>query len=82
MYFTSLNPPLNPSSHPSSGVYFTSCVEHIKFVDFCGMYRVPLMHYLCSSRCTSQTPSSYYRSNNSNSDDSGDEGAVRRVLLG
>jgi len=43
------------------GVYFTSCVEHVKLVDFCGVYRVPLMHYLCSSRCTSQTPSSYAR---------------------
>lgn len=33
------------------GVYFDDRVEHIKFVDFCGKYRVPLLQYLCSSRC-------------------------------
>ncbi|RZF41147.1 hypothetical protein LSTR_LSTR010799 [Laodelphax striatellus] len=26
-------------------------VEHVKFVDFCGKYRLPLMQYLCSSKC-------------------------------
>ncbi|KAK8752124.1 hypothetical protein OTU49_012100 [Cherax quadricarinatus] len=64
------------------GMYFTSCVEHIKFVDFCGMYRVPLMHYLCSSRCSSKTPD-YYRAL-SESDSEEDEPAARmkRVLLG
>ncbi|RXN36525.1 leucine zipper tumor suppressor 3-like protein [Labeo rohita] len=34
-------------------VYFDSCVRHIKFVDFCGKYRLPLMHYLCSPQCSS-----------------------------
>lgn len=65
------------------GMYFTSCVEHIKFVDFCGMYRVPLMHYLCSSRCSSKTPA-YYRAQSSESDSEEDEPAARmkRVLLG
>lgn len=65
------------------GLYFTSCVEHIKFVDFCGMYRVPLMHYLCSSRCSSKTPD-YYRAPSSESDSEEDEPAARmkRVLLG
>ncbi|XP_045113613.1 leucine-rich repeat-containing protein 58-like [Portunus trituberculatus] len=64
------------------GMYFTSCVEHIKFVDFCGMYRLPLMHYLCSSRCSSKTPD-YYRAL-SESDSEEDEPAARmkRVLLG
>ncbi|XP_065344033.1 leucine-rich repeat-containing protein 58 [Cloeon dipterum] len=33
------------------GVFFDSRVEHVKFVDFCGKYRVPLLHYLCSQRC-------------------------------
>lgn len=33
------------------GVYFENCVEHIKFVDFCGKYRIPLLQYLCSSKC-------------------------------
>lgn len=66
-----------------AGMYFTSCVEHIKFVDFCGMYRVPLMHYLCSSRCSSKTPD-YYRAQSSESDSEEDEPAARmkRVLLG
>lgn len=32
------------------GVFFDSRVEHIKFVDFCGRYRIPLLQYLCSSR--------------------------------
>lgn len=64
------------------GVYFSSCVEHIKFVDFCGMYRVPLMHYLCSTRCTSQTPSYYGQGTASDSDDDTPDTTMRRVLLG
>ena len=36
-----------------AGVYFTSRVEHVKFVDFCGKYRLPLMQYLCSPQCHS-----------------------------
>jgi hypothetical protein len=38
------------------GVYFDNRVEHVKFVDFCGMYRIPLMQYLCSSRCRAGSP--------------------------
>ncbi|KAK2573526.1 Leucine-rich repeat-containing protein 58 [Acropora cervicornis] len=30
------------------GVYFDARVKHIKFVDFCGKYRLPLEQYLCS----------------------------------
>lgn len=33
------------------GVFFDNRVEHIKFVDFCGKYRLPLLQYLCSSKC-------------------------------
>jgi hypothetical protein len=33
------------------GVYFDNRVEHIKFVDFCGKYRIPLLQYLCSPNC-------------------------------
>ncbi|XP_034946675.1 leucine-rich repeat-containing protein 58 [Chelonus insularis] len=33
------------------GVFFDNRVEHIKFVDFCGKYRLPLLEYLCSSKC-------------------------------
>jgi len=38
------------------GVYFNSKVEHVKFVDFCGRFRVPLMQYICSSRCKVDNP--------------------------
>ncbi|XP_015187742.1 PREDICTED: leucine-rich repeat-containing protein 58 isoform X2 [Polistes dominula] len=33
------------------GVFFNNRVEHVKFVDFCGKYRLPLLQYLCSSNC-------------------------------
>lgn len=33
------------------GVFFDNRVEHIKFVDFCGKYRIPLLQYLCSPQC-------------------------------
>ncbi|XP_062906700.1 leucine-rich repeat-containing protein 58 [Mobula hypostoma] len=65
-----------------AGVYFDSCVRHIKFVDFCGKYRLPLMHYLCSPQCYSPC------SSNSQSDcDSDDElnipqHRMQKVLLG
>ena len=36
-----------------NGVYFASRYESVKFVDFCGKYRVPLMQYLCSAICDS-----------------------------
>ncbi|XP_046384143.1 leucine-rich repeat-containing protein 58 [Ischnura elegans] len=39
---------LNPKC---KGVFFDNRIEHIKFVDFCGKYRIPLLHYLCSSKC-------------------------------
>uniref|UniRef100_A0A2P2HZZ1 Leucine-rich repeat-containing protein 58-like n=1 Tax=Hirondellea gigas TaxID=1518452 RepID=A0A2P2HZZ1_9CRUS len=86
-YLSSGHKCVNPKC---KGVYFASCVEHIKFVDFCGMYRVPLMHYLCSSRCTEQTPS-FYGSDQSDDSDEGDDAAaahrvqdsnMRKVLLG
>ena len=37
-----------------NGVYFASRYESVKFVDFCGKYRVPLMQYLCSAVCDSE----------------------------
>ncbi|RXG69023.1 Leucine-rich repeat-containing protein 58, partial [Armadillidium vulgare] len=63
------------------GMYFTSCVEHIKFVDFCGKYRVPLMHYLCSSKCSSSTPSYYKTRSDSESEEEGPNSTLKRVLL-
>ena len=56
------------------GVYFTSKVEHVKFVDFCGKYRVPLMQYLCSPKCDERM------SKTSESED--DDAKLKRVLIG
>ena len=65
------------------GVYFTSNIKRVKFLDFCGKYRVPLMHYLCSPLCDSEEGAvSYYTSS---SEDEGDEAAqhkMKKVLLG
>ncbi|XP_023311163.1 leucine-rich repeat-containing protein 58 isoform X2 [Anoplophora glabripennis] len=47
-YMNSAHRCVNPHC---KGVYFDNRVEHIKFVDFCGKYRIPLLQYLCSSKC-------------------------------
>lgn len=47
-YLNSAHHCVNPRC---KGVYFNNRVEHIKFVDFCGKYRIPLLQYLCSSKC-------------------------------
>ncbi|XP_069801050.1 leucine-rich repeat-containing protein 58 [Dendropsophus ebraccatus] len=66
-----------------AGVYFDSCVRHIKFVDFCGKYRLPLMHYLCSPECSSPC-SSVSSQSESDSEDEASAAARRmqKVLLG
>jgi hypothetical protein len=55
-------------------------VEHIKFVDFCGKYRIPLLQYLCSSKCIEDD-------SNSHIDESGacgyaNSNMMKKVLLG
>jgi len=60
------------------GVFFDSRVEHIKFVDFCGKYRVPLLEYLCSPKCSNHRSPAYEASSDSDSD----EDRMRKVLLG
>ncbi|XP_026280398.1 leucine-rich repeat-containing protein 58 [Frankliniella occidentalis] len=47
-YLSSAHHCVNPKC---KGVFFDNRVEHIKFVDFCGKYRIPLLQYLCSSKC-------------------------------
>nr|CAD7593853.1 unnamed protein product [Timema genevievae] len=47
-YLESAHQCVNPKCE---GVYFDNHVEHIKFVDFCGKFRVPLLQYLCSPKC-------------------------------
>lgn len=66
-----------------TGVYFTSHVEHVKFVDFCGKYRVPLLQYLCSPKCTN-APSVAYTSESESDDDPivPVTGKMKKVLLG
>nr|XP_056704345.1 leucine-rich repeat-containing protein 58 [Euleptes europaea] len=69
------------------GVYFDSCVRQIKFVDFCGKYRLPLMHYLCSPECSSPYSSASQSSTSQSESDSEDEAIVaarlmQKVLLG
>uniref|UniRef100_A0A8D0HIZ0 Leucine rich repeat containing 58 n=1 Tax=Sphenodon punctatus TaxID=8508 RepID=A0A8D0HIZ0_SPHPU len=69
------------------GVYFDSCVRQIKFVDFCGKYRLPLMHYLCSPECSSPCSSASQSSTSQSESDSEDEAIVaahrmQKVLLG
>ncbi|XP_029434091.1 leucine-rich repeat-containing protein 58 [Rhinatrema bivittatum] len=65
-----------------AGVYFDSCVRQIKFVDFCGKYRLPLMHYLCSPECSS--PCGFNSQSESDSEDEAIIAARRmqKVLLG
>uniref|UniRef100_A0A6M2DKH5 Putative leucine-rich repeat-containing protein 58 n=1 Tax=Xenopsylla cheopis TaxID=163159 RepID=A0A6M2DKH5_XENCH len=69
------------------GVFFDNRVEHVKFVDFCGKYRVPLLQYLCSARCI--TESSTTNGGNYGNDVLYNEGEprpspdlMRKVLLG
>lgn len=67
-----------------AGVYFDSCVRQIKFVDFCGKYRLPLMHYLCSPECSSPCSNSSTSQSESDSEDETSKAARRmqKVLLG
>ncbi|XP_064650804.1 leucine-rich repeat-containing protein 58-like [Lineus longissimus] len=80
-YLTSAHHCVNPRC---KGVYFSSRVEHIKFVDFCGKYRLPLLEYLCSPNCTASNPSILASSSASGSESDTDDEAKRmqKVLLG
>lgn len=83
-YLSSASHCVNPKC---KGVYFSSRVEQIKFVDFCGLYRLPLLHYLCTPQCSEQPSVPYSPSSSeSESDDENSNGALRRrvskVLLG
>lgn len=71
-YLQTANCCVNPNC---KGVFFDNRVEHIKFVDFCGKYRIPLLQYLCSSKCVADTSSSETGGEPSSS-------MMRKVLLG
>ncbi|CAD6190439.1 unnamed protein product [Caenorhabditis auriculariae] len=64
------------------GVYFDARVEHVKFVDFCGKYRVPLLQFLCSPKCKAGTPTIAIETSSSESEDDVFQPRMRRVLLG
>ncbi|XP_063688400.1 leucine-rich repeat-containing protein 58-like [Bolinopsis microptera] len=53
-------------------VYFDTRVQDVEFVDFCGLYRVPLHHFICSAH-------PIVEQNNANHTPSD---RMRRVLLG
>ena len=62
-----------------AGVYFTSHVQCVKFMDFCGKYRVPLLQYLCSGSCSDEC----HHGNTTTSSSSDDEAVrMKKVLLG
>lgn len=63
-----------------NGVYFASRYENVKFVDFCGKYRVPLMQYLCSALCVSDDSSGNVSS--SEEEEQAAQVKMKRVLLG
>ena len=66
-----------------NGVYFASRFESVKFVDFCGKYRVPLMQYLCSALCVSEDGSCCTGSvSSSEEEEQAAQDKMKRVLLG
>ncbi|XP_075233132.1 leucine-rich repeat-containing protein 58 [Lycorma delicatula] len=75
-YLSSGHHCLNPNC---KGVYFDNRVEHVKFVDFCGKYRVPLLQYLCSSKCIEDSASDDSHQVVASSSNSH---LIRKVLLG
>ncbi|XP_068154770.1 leucine-rich repeat-containing protein 58 [Drosophila tropicalis] len=77
-YLNSANCCVNPNC---KGVFFDNRVEHIKFVDFCGKYRVPLLQYLCSSKCI-EPEQTALRAPSSNNASASSGFMMRKVLLG
>lgn len=70
-----------PSLPRSKGVYFDTRVSVVKFADFCGVYRLPLLQYLCSPKCSPNNPS-IQATGSSSEDEQVAENRLRRVLLG
>jgi hypothetical protein len=84
-YLESANFCVNPKC---KGVYFEAKSEHVKFTDFCGKFRIPLMEYLCSPRCSSTEPAVAISSDSETEDErqqnlqQPSNSRMRRVLLG
>ena len=64
-----------------SGVYFDARVRHIKFVDFCGKYRLPLEQFLCSPH-EGERWEDFTSSSSEEEDCDVPQERLRRVLLG
>ena len=69
------------------GVYFNPHFQRVKFVDFCGKYRVPLLQYLCSPMCVHEESCCYgHNCGGSHSGSEEEEEAakykMKKVLLG
>lgn len=65
-----------------NGVYFATKVQEVKFVDFCGKYRIPFKQYLCSAMCASEEVASCSSSSDSEETDEIAQSKIRKVLLG
>jgi len=78
-YLTSAQNCVNPKCR---GVYFDARVEHIKFVDFCGKYRLPLLQYLCSPRCTTHPAVTNCELDSDEDDTEVPTSRLKKVLLG
>jgi len=76
-YLTMAHECVNPSCQ---GVYFDHRVEHVKFSDFCGKYKIPLLQYLCSPRCREQLPE--YAEYDVTDETADQSQRLKRVLLG
>ena len=63
------------------GVYFNSHIEHVKFVDFCGKYKLPLLQYLCSSGCSEDRPAVALNLDNQRAEEQSTK-LKKKVLLG
>lgn len=63
------------------GVYFDARVRHIKFVDFCGKYRLPLEQFLCSPH-EGERWEDYSSSSSEDEIDGIPRERLRKVLLG
>lgn len=69
-----------------NGVYFNPLFQRVKFVDFCGKYRLPLLQYLCSPMCVHEEACHYGHDCGSHSGSEEEEEAakykMKKVLLG
>lgn len=69
------------------GVYFNPHFQQVKFEDFCGKYRVPLLQYLCSPMCVHEEGCGYGHDcsgshSGSEEEDAAAQSKMKKVLLG